>query len=377
MNLRFVWALALLLLLGSKAFAQEVNPHVVPVTVFYDQEWQVTVKEKASFIRVGSLDTVRQKFMGKVTDFYANGTPLLQVNYLEAGKDGAFQTSYSNKKLEQRGIFLKDKPVGIWEYYYASGKPWQTVEYLDNGDFKVLAFYDTTGQQLVKDGTGPWYSKMRAQIRGIDFTVNITGNWKEGKRIGQWKATQKNGKPVFRELFEEGVLKQGVIHGVFNDEVISTYTERENPKISTYDFVYHAEALHPSSSFVTKERALEYILRKEHLLPPSSPGVVYTDRIEQMPEFPGGQAAMFKFLQSNFRMPSDVMRREVNGALVISIVIDATGKVTDMKVVKGLTSSLNQEAMRVIALMPRWKPGRIDGKPVSVQYNIPYMIRNK
>ncbi|GAA4312732.1 hypothetical protein GCM10023183_31920 [Nibribacter koreensis] len=379
MNLRFVWVLIFFLILGNRSIAQEINPQVVPVTMFYDQNWQVTVKEKASFIRVGSLDTVRLKFMGKVTDFYANGTPLLQVNYLETGKDGAFQTSYSNKKLEQRGIFLKDKPVGTWEYYYASGKPWQTVEYLENGDFKVLAFYDTTGQQLVKDGTGPWYSKMRAQIKGIDFTVNITGNWKEGKRIGQWKATQKNGKSVFEELFEAGVLKEGKLFDVFTGRPSSNYIEKENPKIGTFDFVYHAEALNPSPSFLTKERAVRYILRKEHLLPAILESITYTENVEKMPEFPGGMAALYKFIRDNFRVPADVSRRResMDGTVVLSMTVGSEGKVANIKVERSFTPSIDQEVIRIFKIMPTWYPGIQNGRAVSVKYTIPYRVSIK
>ena len=96
-----------------------------------------------------------------------------------------------------------------------------------------------------------------------------------------------------------------------------------------------------------------------------------------MPEFPGGIEGMYRFLQQNFRMPLQDMRKGVVGTVVVRMVVDPTGQVGDVKILKSLTPTIDQEAVRVINTMPLWKPGNLDGKPVSVQYTIPYRISIK
>ena len=260
--------------MGGKSMAQEVLPHVVPVTVFYDENWKVTIKQKASYIRLASLDTTTFKFNGTVKDFYGNGSPLLQMNFGPNGREGSFYLMYSNKKPDRQGVFFDNKPTGKWSYFYPNGKPLQTIEFLTNGDFKVISFFDSTGQQLVKDGTGPWSSKLVAKVGAMNVLLNVSGAWKDSLKTGKWTATQNNGKKLYEEEFEAGQLKKGKLFDVDGKTVYETYKGRENPKLDDMEFLRHAEAFFISDRFLTMDRAKEYILKKEHLLPPSQPGIV-------------------------------------------------------------------------------------------------------
>ncbi len=91
--------------------------------------------------------------------------------------------------------------------------------------------------------------------------------------------------------------------------------------------------------------------------------------IEQMPEFPGGNEVLQKFLQTHLRYPK--INACVNGVVYVSFIIRADGNVTDIHLAKGLHEVYDAEAMRVVALMPRWKPGQQSGKPVDVRYTLP------
>ena len=97
--------------------------------------------------------------------------------------------------------------------------------------------------------------------------------------------------------------------------------------------------------------------------------------VEQMPEFEGGVAAMMKFIQKNLKYPASARRMGVEGQVFVQFVIDNDGKVTEVQTMKGVSADCDKEAMRVISMMPRWKPGKQSGKPVRVRYVLPIKFK--
>ena len=90
-------------------------------------------------------------------------------------------------------------------------------------------------------------------------------------------------------------------------------------------------------------------------------------------EFPGGEKALFKYLQDNIKYP-EVMREEgISGNVILTFEVDKEGKIKDIKVLKEVKGGglLTKEAIRVVERMPSWKPGKQNGRPVRVQYNLP------
>lgn len=104
--------------------------------------------------------------------------------------------------------------------------------------------------------------------------------------------------------------------------------------------------------------------------------------VEDMPEFPGGQAAMFAFISKEVEYPELEKQNNIEGTAVVSFVIDAKGNVTDVKIFPGTeskaTENMRKEAIRVINMMPKWKPGKQRGKPVKVRFTVPirFKLRN-
>ncbi|RNI28616.1 energy transducer TonB [Rufibacter latericius] len=96
--------------------------------------------------------------------------------------------------------------------------------------------------------------------------------------------------------------------------------------------------------------------------------------VEKMPEFPGGMAAMMKYMGEKFRIPSAAQRAGAEGNVVLSFVVGPTGEITNIEVLKGLGYGLDEEAVRVIKGMPKWSPGEQNGRKVSVKYTVPYRI---
>ena len=93
--------------------------------------------------------------------------------------------------------------------------------------------------------------------------------------------------------------------------------------------------------------------------------------VEQMPEFPGGEEALRNFMAANVKYPAIAQEKGIEGKVFIKFVVTKTGKVTNAKVVRSIDPLLNTEAIRVVELLPTWKPGMQNGKNVDVEYTIP------
>ena len=94
--------------------------------------------------------------------------------------------------------------------------------------------------------------------------------------------------------------------------------------------------------------------------------------VEQMPQFPGGQAAM---IADSLRYPSVACESRIEGRVVVQFVVDCEGNILNPLVVWSVDPLLDREAIRLVKLMPKWIPGRQNGKPVCVIYNVPIRFK--
>jgi len=90
-----------------------------------------------------------------------------------------------------------------------------------------------------------------------------------------------------------------------------------------------------------------------------------------MPVFPGGQDAMKSWIAGQIVYPGEAVREKISGRVFVNFVVTASGKVKNVKAIKSVHPLLDKEAVRVIAMMPEWKPGRQLGKAVDVAYTVP------
>lgn len=93
--------------------------------------------------------------------------------------------------------------------------------------------------------------------------------------------------------------------------------------------------------------------------------------VQQQPEFPGGFAEMMKFIGKNIRYPASARRMGIAGNVFISFVVNPDGSIDNIETIKGVYADIDKEAMRVIAKMPTWKPGKQNGKAVKVKFVLP------
>lgn len=99
------------------------------------------------------------------------------------------------------------------------------------------------------------------------------------------------------------------------------------------------------------------------------------DVVEEMPKFPGGDAAMMEFLRNTVKYPEEAMKNGIQGRVVVQFIIEKDGSISGAEVIKKVNEHLDAEALRVIGEMPKWTPGKQKGEAVRVKFTLPVTFR--
>ncbi|MBR1505774.1 MAG: TonB family protein [Prevotella sp.] len=99
------------------------------------------------------------------------------------------------------------------------------------------------------------------------------------------------------------------------------------------------------------------------------------DVVEQMPQFPGGPAALMEFLSKNIKYPEEAYKNGIQGRVIVTFTVNKDGSISEAKVVKSVDPQLDEEALRVAYSMPNWNPGMQNGEPVNVKYTVPITFK--
>ncbi|WP_305295931.1 energy transducer TonB [Muribaculum intestinale] len=97
--------------------------------------------------------------------------------------------------------------------------------------------------------------------------------------------------------------------------------------------------------------------------------------VEQMPQFPGGEAELMKYIQKNLKYPPVAMENNIQGRVVVQFVVTKTGKIGEVKVARGKDHDLDKEAVRVVKSLPDFIPGKMNGQSVNVWYTLPITFK--
>ena len=147
----------------------------------------------------------------------------------------------------------------------------------------------------------------------------------------------------------------------------STFADVLLPEaILPFPFVGDASPAEKREEYVLSEEGIEAARRARNQ--------VFTV-VEVMPEFPGGQGALLKFLATNVRYPESAVKNGIEGRVSCSFVVGKVGAISEAEVIRGVSPELNEEALRVINSMPVWSPGKQRGKAVNVKYTVPVTFR--
>jgi periplasmic protein TonB len=97
--------------------------------------------------------------------------------------------------------------------------------------------------------------------------------------------------------------------------------------------------------------------------------------VEEMPEFPGGIAALLKYVGENLRYPEDAQDNNIQGRVILKFVVNPDGSIGRVEVLKGVDPLLDEEAVRVVSILPHFKPGKQGGVPVPVWFSLPVIFK--
>lgn len=124
---------------------------------------------------------------------------------------------------------------------------------------------------------------------------------------------------------------------------------------------------------LNKTRIIDQVVAEEK--PVEEDKVYNMAMVEQQPEFPGGQAAMYKWLNDHMNYPAVAAEEGVQGKVIVEFVVSKTGAVENVRVLRGRHPALDKEAVRVVKAMPNWNPGRNNSQPVKVTYTLPVQFK--
>ena len=99
------------------------------------------------------------------------------------------------------------------------------------------------------------------------------------------------------------------------------------------------------------------------------------NEVEEMPSFYGGKDSLLVYLANNVRYPIDAAMQGIQGRVVVSFIVEPDGSLSKIRIKESVSPSINAEAKRIVKGMPRWIPGKKDGKPVRVRFSVPITFR--
>lgn len=168
---------------------------------------------------------------------------------------------------------------------------------------------------------------------------------------------------IFDFLKTEYDYKKTIIES--NDKVIVIYESLENKK------------RFEMASFFNKDIiSLKIEPEKPEIESPVEILCYVNSNCDEKPEFPGRKSAFKSFIAENIVYPLEALEKGEQGVVYLRFTVDSLGSVVEPTIVHGVSPSLDKEALRVVTLMPKWKPARQDGRPVSVSFTSPVIFRN-
>nr|WP_298630850.1 energy transducer TonB [uncultured Porphyromonas sp.] len=343
-----------------------------------------------------------------------------KYNYYELPNEGrvyhgAFQFTYdvdpnSSEGLYVNGTYANDLKDGKWTYRlfrydgsmelqlnYKKGELWGKCTYIEAPNYGKRRQYDVLLKankvvrvQLTEGEDSDPSFQTTGQCNAEGFADGI---WRKGyiadgnlyTRIEEWS----NGTLVTRKEKNEStgdikVVKDPDPRLNIPAELLSDFSFRGLLASLLRGWVaYSKEAFEQLCKALERgEKPFMGVRTKKTPAPTNSSLAISSPRIEpepdhiyeyleEMPEFPGGQAAMMEWLSKNINYPPIAAENNIQGRVMVSFVVETDGSLSNVRVVRGVDPNLDREAMRLVSMMPKWKPGMQDGKRARARFTLP------
>ena len=231
-------------------------------------------------------------------------------------------------------------------------------------------------ENLASNSTTP---EMEVATEAIPVETPISQQDKDKLVTYKGKVVDKDGKPVEgAELLIDGS------HKLPQDQSFVTY-KNGNFSFMAFENAHIGVIWNKNDKYMLKgirydqkERTnLKIVMDDQWQNPPSNdPNNPVFEVVEIMPEFPdGGMSGLMQFLSKNIQYPINAQKNHTQGRVTVQFVVNKDGSISEPKIIRGVDPDLDGEAIRVISLMPKWKPGMQKGQPVRVKYTVPVMFR--
>lgn len=231
-------------------------------------------------------------------------------------------------------------------------------------------------ENLASNSTTP---EMEVATEAIPVETPISQQDKDKLVTYKGKVVDKDGKPVEgAELLIDGSHKLPQNQSFVTDKNGNfSFMAFENAHIGVI-WNKNDKYMLKGIRYDQKERTnLKIVMDDQWQNPPSNdPNNPVFEVVEIMPEFPdGGMSGLMQFLSKNIQYPINAQKNHTQGRVTVQFVVNKDGSISEPKIIRGVDPDLDGEAIRVISLMPKWKPGMQKGQPVRVKYTVPVMFR--
>ena len=231
-------------------------------------------------------------------------------------------------------------------------------------------------ENLASNSTTP---EMEVATEAIPVETPISQQDKDKLVTYKGKIVDKDGKPVEgAELLIDGSHKLPQDQSFVTDKNGNfSFMAFENAHIGVI-WNKNDKYMLKGIRYDQKERTnLKIVMDDQWQNPPSNdPNNPVFEVVEIMPEFPdGGMSGLMQFLSKNIQYPINAQKNHTQGRVTVQFVVNKDGSISEPKIIRGVDPDLDGEAIRVISLMPKWKPGMQKGQPVRVKYTVPVMFR--
>jgi len=315
MKKSFLFTLTYLILLSGICLAQKKQN----IYFLKNDGTAVKSKENADFTRVIQEPDSGSTFFN-LYEFYKDGSRKRVGKVSSYDPRLIYEESlisyYPNGKKKELVTYARGKLTGFRYNYYPNGKLQKSIFYekpkvkSDSTIAKLVSFYDSTGVELVKNGTGYYKDSESSESSAEE------GYYADSVKHGVWKGVRGNSS--YEESYEHGKFISGIAH---NAGIAYPYT-----------------------------------------------------KVDMLPEFKGGINNFLKYFGSNYKYPPEAQNMRVQGKIIVSFVVEKDGSLNDFVIVKDIGYDCGKRAVEIIKKSPKWIPGRQHGIPVRVAYTLPVVL---
>ena len=221
--------------------------------------------------------------------------------------------------------------------------------------------YQQPQKKVVKKGSKSATTKMGNNTIEIVPSQDAAEQADPAKTVEWVVAKEPDKKPIV--LLEGHRITYETFTRMDPDEIASITVLKDQPAVDQY-----GEEARNGVILITTKKGVE-------VFTPVEQNPEYFDVVEQMPEFPGGAQALFGFVAKNIRYPKAAEDAGIQGRVIVTFVVMKDGSIGEVKVAKGVSPELDEEAVRCVKSMPKWKPGMQKGQAVNVKYTMPLSFR--